>query len=287
MADHIILAQINNAVKVGNLSEASRLILLAVRQKMDLKNHNVFYSNVLFASMPWPEISALLPPGTNSFQTTGWLNSIAKGRPLDANNNPIPWFTYPAIDFLESIIDPRWNVFEWGSGNSTMWWSRKCSSVTAIESNRLWHKEVSSNLPPNAKVILAEDKESYTQAIHSQLASGYDVVVVDGDHRNECVSACMDALTENGIIVFDNSDRGSYDEGIRCLLEAGFYRIDFWGLIPSYAYRNCTSIFFRNVDFLKRASLPSAHSSSLGLSCEQTMARLTEKVKSQGAEKSA
>ena len=281
MGNKVTLIQIDNAVKSGNLSEASNLIRLAVRQKVDFKGRNIFYANILFASMPWPEVSALLPYETNSFVSTGWINSVIKARPLDANNNPIPWFTYPSIDFLESIIDRKWNVFEWGSGNSTKWWSTKCTSVTAVESNPAWHAEVSQSLPPNAKLILAADKESYTQSIRQQLDFTFDVVVVDGEHRNECVLASLGKVSENGIIVFDNSDRQAYDEGIRCLLDSGFYRIDFWGLIPSYAYRNCTSIFFRNVDLIKRPHPPSGHISNLGPSCEQSLARLKEKMKSQ------
>ena len=110
MPHKISLAQIDAAVKAGNISEASRLVQLGVSQKMDFEGRHVFYANVLFASMPWREVSALLPSGTNSFQTTGWINSVLKGRPLDGHNNPIPWFTYPAIDFLESILDPHWII---------------------------------------------------------------------------------------------------------------------------------------------------------------------------------
>lgn len=279
MPNEISIDQIDSALKAGNMTEASRLVQFAIRQKMDFRGRHVFYANVLFASMPWREISSLLPPGTNSFQTTGWINSVLKGRPLDANNNPIPWFTYPAIDFLESILDVKWNIFEWGSGNSTKWWSKKCASVTAVESNPTWYAEVSSSLPENAKVILAEDKKTYTEAISRHPELSFDLVVVDGDHRNECVVACLDIIPENGIVVFDNSDRHSYNDGIQRLQDAGFFRIDFWGLIPSYAYRNCTSIFFRNPELLNRAPLPSKHSSNIGLSCEQAIAILREKTK--------
>ena len=279
MEHKVSLTQIDEAIKVGNISQASRLVQLGISQKLDFQGRHVFYANVLFASMPWSEVSALLPYGTNSFQTTGWINSVLKGRPLDANNNPIPWFTYPAIDFLESILDPNWNIFEWGSGNSTKWWSKKCASVTAVESNPAWHGEVSNSLPANAKVVLAVDKETYTHTICNYSDMVFDLVVVDGDHRNECVDTCLGVLPESGIVVFDNSDRHTYESGIYNLQKAGFFHIDFWGLIPSYAYRNCTSVFFRNPEILKRAPLPSKHVSNLGFSCEQSIARLKEKIK--------
>ena len=33
----------------------------------------------------------------------GWLRSWWHGRPLDASGEPIPWITYPAIEFLSQI----------------------------------------------------------------------------------------------------------------------------------------------------------------------------------------
>lgn len=265
------LTLIDRAVQNGDIAEASRLVKLAIRNRIDLKGRNIFYANVLLASMPWAELSALLPPGTNSFQTTGWLNSALKGRPLDVNCNPIPWFTYPAIDFIESILEPNWSIFEWGSGNSTKWWAKKCASVLAIESNPAWHEEVGKSLPTNAKTILAQEEGAYTTAISNTSDANFDVIVVDGDHRNKCVEASMGAIKDDSIVIFDNSDRQAYKPGLQMLMDAGFYHIDFWGLIPSYAYRNCTSVFFRNPELLKRAPTPPDHRSDLGLSCDQTI----------------
>lgn len=78
-------------------------------------------------------------------------------------------------------------------------------------------------------------------------------------------------IKSDGIIIFDNSDRKMYRDGLTHLMNTGFRRLDFFGLIPSYLYRNCTSIFYRNDDFLKNATLPCDHQSSLGPTCAQVM----------------
>ena len=39
-------------------------------------------------------------------------------------------------------------------------------------------------------------------------------------------------VKHDGIIIFDNSDMQSHDEGQIFLEESGFSRLDFWGLVP-------------------------------------------------------
>ena len=31
----------------------------------------------------------------------GWFNSFKSGKPVDKKDLPIPWFTYPAIEFYK------------------------------------------------------------------------------------------------------------------------------------------------------------------------------------------
>ena len=46
----------------------------------------------------------------------GWLKSWWRGRPVDAAGKPLPWLTYPAIDFISQFDFSDAIVFEWGSG---------------------------------------------------------------------------------------------------------------------------------------------------------------------------
>ena len=277
MEQKITVEEINAKLRSGQVREAAQLIQAGVAQRIDFRGGHVTYANVLLATAPWAEITALLPPGTNSFATSGWVKSVLSGRPVDAQGNAIPWFTYPAIEFLEAVVRKEWRVFEWGSGNSTIWWSRNCESVTAAENNAAWAAEVRPKLSKNAQVLLHEDKDGYVNAIKGGLV--YDVIVVDGEHRNECAYACVPHLSDKGIIVYDNSDRSEYDPSISHLESLGFHRVDFWGLIPSYVYRNCTSIFYRDPASLKHSTLPSQHVSTLGRSCEQSIEVLTGRRK--------
>ncbi|HUQ21233.1 MAG TPA: hypothetical protein VM099_16555, partial [Gemmatimonadaceae bacterium] len=33
----------------------------------------------------------------------GWLKSLIGGKPVDKDGMPVPWFTYPAIDFIKQL----------------------------------------------------------------------------------------------------------------------------------------------------------------------------------------
>lgn len=45
---------------------------------------------------------------------TGWLSSILQEKVIDAEGDPIPWFTYPAIDLLNERVKSSFTVFEYG-----------------------------------------------------------------------------------------------------------------------------------------------------------------------------
>ena len=43
--------------------------------------------------------------------------------PIDKNSNPLPWVTYGFIDFISERLNKSIDVFEYGSGNSTLWYA--------------------------------------------------------------------------------------------------------------------------------------------------------------------
>jgi hypothetical protein len=118
----------------------------------------------------------------------------------------------------------------------------------------------------NVSLKLIEDTQEYIKEI-SQFPNNYfDVIIIDGDSRSECAKESFCKLKEDGFIIFDDTDRESYDRALLFLESQGFYRLDFVGMTPMITYKNCTSILFKNCNFLKRGFLPSQKQSSLGKS---------------------
>ena len=68
---------------------------------------------------------------------------------------PIPWFTYPAIDYIRQLDLSEKTIFEWGAGFSTLFWSSRAKSVISVETDPLWYSLLKPQLASNCELILA------------------------------------------------------------------------------------------------------------------------------------
>jgi predicted O-methyltransferase YrrM len=135
-------------------------------------------------------------------------------------------------------------VFEFGSGNSTLWWSDRVDHLVSCEHDRQWYDNLRDKLPQNTRYIHAA-LDSYADEI-SNYENTFDIVVIDGRRRTECAKRCVPALRDSGVIVWDNSDREKYRTGYDYLLDNGFKRLDFGGMGPINTYEWSTSVFYRD-----------------------------------------
>ncbi len=177
----------------------------------------------------------------------GWIRSWSAQGPVDKNGAPIPWLAYPVIDFLEKRLNKELTMFEYGSGNSTIWYSQRIRQITSCENDKAWFAKVEVMLEKsdNAQVTLQESREDYIKEI-TKYAGQFDVILIDGRWRNECATNCLTALSKHGVIIFDNSDREKYAPGLQFLADADFRRIDFKGMAPLAHHASQTSVFYRS-----------------------------------------
>ena len=180
------------------------------------------------------------------FEDIGWFKSRIAGLPVDKNGAVLPWLTYPVIFFLERKLKPDMRVFEYGSGNSTLWWSKHVSSIVSCEHYLVWYESFKKNIPSNVEYIYCElvDGGEYSKVI-KRYQNIFDIIIIDGRDRVNCIKNSLGALTDNGIVIVDNTERDAYREAFQYLLSNGFKRIDFQGLSPGNIYNECTSIFYR------------------------------------------
>lgn len=178
---------------------------------------------------------------------TGWFNSFKSGNPIDNNLKPIPWFTYSVIDFLKSKVNSNLSVLEFGSGNSTFFFADKSRAVISLEHNKEWYEKILSKAPENIKLIYtsSENADVFLSPL-TEIKNKFDVIVVDSIFRNECIKGCLNYLTEQGIILLDDSERSEYNEGIAFAMKHNFKRLDFSGIAPGIFFRKCTSVFYKD-----------------------------------------
>jgi hypothetical protein len=182
----------------------------------------------------------------------GWFGSFRRKESIDNNGQPIPWFTYPAIDFLAKYDFSDCKIFEWGAGSSTKWWAKNASSVIACEHDVDWYRNVKNEELKNVQImhVNLNDRARY-ENILDEISEKFDVIVIDGRRRVECAKSAAAYLSKRGVIIFDNSDRERYDEGLVFLRENGFRQIPFSGLVPGVCSKNETSIFYRDGNIFK------------------------------------
>jgi len=133
----------------------------------------------------------------------------------------MPWWSFSAIDFISSQCLETHEVFEYGSGGSTVFFARRCKKVTAIEDDAGWQQslavEIQTQSLENVEVSLRPfdfvKGEGFTSSDYlSALDKFYDIIVVDGqdwsgDTRPACFARAEEHIREGGMIIVDDSWR--------------------------------------------------------------------------------
>ncbi len=178
---------------------------------------------------------------------TGWINSIATGTVTSVSNSPVPWVTYPFINFIEDRLTSTLQLFEYGSGNSTLYYSKRVAYVYSVENDKLWYEKIESSMPENVNLFYCElEYDGDYCRYAAKTNKKFDLIIVDGRDRVNCCVNSIDILNPTGVLVLDDSEREEYSKAITFLAQRGFKKIDFWGIAPTVDYLKCTSIFYRN-----------------------------------------
>lgn len=146
-------------------------------------------------------------------------NIFGKYSPLDLE---LPWFSYAAIDYLKSNLKNTMDVFEWGTGGSTLFFAQRCRSVVSVEDDAQWMDLVRLQIksrhianstihfrPYNFDRPIDFANSEYVTTIKD---GEYDLIVVDGqdktfDERPVCFYIAEAHIRPGGIIVVDDSWR--------------------------------------------------------------------------------
>ncbi len=188
-------------------------------------------------------------------RASGWMKSLISKEAIDGNKEPIPWYTYSFIYFLKTKLHSYFQsggeikVFEFGSGNSTLWWAGKASCVVSVEDNDHWFSYVSQNKLENVIYKFASNQESYINALLTEDIQ-FDVIIIDGSYREDCIKECTSKLKDSGVLIVDNSDLEKLKTPLSSLEHQGFRQLEFYGVGPANGHPWGTSVFYRANNFL-------------------------------------
>lgn len=178
---------------------------------------------------------------------TGYLKSFEKGFPVDLEMNPLPWMNYPFLEFIKGRLNKNQNLFEYGSGYSTVFFAERIKTVTSVEYDNEWFEKAKDliNHFSNTEIIFQELNENYPKTIN-KTDNKYELIIIDGRNRVKCALNSFKHLTSDGVLILDDSSREEYQEIWKFYLGKGFREITFQGLKPNGFSIDHTTVFYRD-----------------------------------------
>jgi hypothetical protein len=176
---------------------------------------------------------------------------------------------HSATDFVEGALDPEWSVHVWGDGTDAAWWAGRVRHLSVIKAEGDSDEGGADLDWPDGVDWQVLDPASDAYARLAKSGTTLDVVVIAGEVPERCVEATLERVAPSGLIIVDNSDRQACAEAVGRLADAGWHRVDFWGILPRYLFRGCTSIFFKDMRYISKRTTPDTHQSAFGPSFAQ------------------
>lgn len=135
-----------------------------------------------------------------------------------------PWLTEDAIKFLSSYLKKSDVGLEFGSGRSTLWFAKRISHLTSVETDSIWFDKVKqavncngihnvtliyledTSCLPEARQTDSKDILKYNEIIKMFQPDSLEFVLVDGANRSFCANAAIEIVKNGGIIIIDNAE---------------------------------------------------------------------------------
>ena len=121
---------------------------------------------------------------------------------------------------IESLLKPSYIGLEWGSGCSTIWFSKREKHLTSVENLAYWYKQVSHKLKlenlTNVNYLFIPDYDGskegtyemhstkYVQVANSFSRNSLDFVLVDGVYRSACAVTATGLIKSGGFLIIDD-----------------------------------------------------------------------------------
>ncbi len=136
---------------------------------------------------------------------------------FEKNNPHLPWVNREAINIFENLLNKKDVGVEFGSGRSTIWFSKKVKHLTSIEDDKNWYSKIKGKLEEkrleNVSFLFKESNNSnpndsdYCKSIDSFEDQSLDFVIIDGNHRDIFALKSLKKIKKGGFIYLDDANR--------------------------------------------------------------------------------
>lgn len=172
----------------------------------------------------------------------------------DEAGNVNPWLAMSAVELLKEKVTKEHCVFEWGAGNSTLFWAQRAKSVVSIEIDEAWCNKVSNKVDNNVTIKYIDyekNSERYGKAILDEELL-FDIILIDGMYdRDICARSAVKRIKNTGVIIVDNTDVEEYADAVHFLEQEGFFHLKLKGFMYGWIGHYCTtSLFYKKGNFM-------------------------------------
>ncbi len=131
-----------------------------------------------------------------------------------------PFISDNATEFFEGVVRPKFRVFEYGTGESTIWFTQRVAHITTVEDDEAWQEMVFERLTElgldhKAEAILMPWEmgpdsprmiEEYANSINQYPDNHFDLIFCDGlaHARKLCPALAMPKTKPGGWLVIDD-----------------------------------------------------------------------------------
>ena len=143
------------------------------------------------------------------------------------------------VDYILANTKTNSTIFEWGSGNSTLFFAKHFKSIHSVEHDKHWWNDIGKVLkeeninnvkllyqPPDTVFKVWDGKHSrlldnrvkefssYIKAIDKFGKKKYDYFIIDGRARVECSEYALRYCKHNSIVYFQEFYRPRYKQSL-------------------------------------------------------------------------
>ncbi|PDT87317.1 hypothetical protein CO669_26035 [Bradyrhizobium sp. Y36] len=137
--------------------------------------------------------------------------------PIDLS---LPWFSWSSIDYLREALNGSMNLFEYGSGGSTLFFAERVQQVSSVEDQKGWYDHLQkvlgkrnvTNVDYRFEAITSKTLEGSDYLL--SLNRPYDIIVIDGSEdwpshivRPACFTHAQQYIRPGGMIIVDDAWR--------------------------------------------------------------------------------
>ena len=130
----------------------------------------------------------------------------------------LPWWSYKAIEYVNTIVEGK-RIFEYGTGGSTILFSKKAKSIMSVEDDRKWMNVVQSRLSDlgikNVEVIYEafdfEHSQNFEESRYLKTVDKqeFDIIIIDGqdwsfEERVKCFKYVEPRMKPGQYIIVDD-----------------------------------------------------------------------------------